>query len=301
MEYEKIAKEQLKSWLESGEEVLVVDLMNPEFYAAGHIKGAQNAPVYEVAFLDHMAKLTEDKNRHIVLYDDNRKPFASEDAVMKLAGAGYNNVEVLAENFSQWLEAGYPVEKGEPLKIVAPRDGAHELDLEQSVVGWVGRNAKYAHHGKINLKSGIVEWLDGALSKGECVLDMTTIADEDLTDPLWKGILETHLKSSDFFDVANHPEAKFTFAKVKKLENALPGTPNCKIFGELTIKGITNSVEFTAMVLPMEDGSINGQAHFDFDRTAWHVRYGSEKFFEKLGMHLVNDLVSVELFLVAKP
>jgi hypothetical protein len=54
------------------------------------------------------------------------------------------------------------------------------------------------------------------------------------------------------------------------------------------------------MIVPMPDGSLNGNAHFDFDRTLWNVLYGSEKFFEKLGMHLVNDNITMELFLVAK-
>jgi hypothetical protein len=34
-------------------------------------------------------------------------------------------------------------------------------------------------------------------------------------------------------------------------------------------------------------------AHFDFDRTRWNVIYGSSRFFEHLGMHLVFDLISI--------
>jgi hypothetical protein len=37
------------------------------------------------------------------------------------------------------------------------------------------------------------------------------------------------------------------------------------------------------------------EAHFDLDRTTWNVLYGSSSYFEHLGMHLVYDLITVEL------
>ena len=42
------------------------------------------------------------------------------------------------------------------------------------------------------------------------------------------------------------------------------------------------------------------QAAFDIDRTDWNISYGSGKLFEKLGMHLVNDRIDIELFFVAR-
>jgi hypothetical protein len=36
------------------------------------------------------------------------------------------------------------------------------------------------------------------------------------------------------------------------------------------------------------------------DPPLWNVNNGSGKLFERLGMHLVNDLVSIELFIVAQ-
>ena len=47
------------------------------------------------------------------------------------------------------------------------------------------------------------------------------------------------------------------------------------------------------------EGRFVAQAHFDFDRTLWNVVYGSGRLFEKLGMHLVNDLISLQLKIVA--
>ena len=129
---------------------------------------------------------------------------------------------------------------------------------------------------------------------------MTTIKDEDLADETWRSVLESHLKSSDFFDVEEFPEASFEFESLQEIVGAKTGIPNYQISGMLSIKDVKREIDFPAMIAAMGEGVINGQAHFDFDRTLWNVRYGSEKFFEKLGVHLVNDMVSLELFLVAK-
>jgi hypothetical protein len=49
-----------------------------------------------------------------------------------------------------------------------------------------------------------------------------------------------------------------------------------------------------------EDGTLKAQAALDIDRTLWNVCYGSGRLYERLGMHLVNDLISIELFIVAR-
>jgi hypothetical protein len=48
-----------------------------------------------------------------------------------------------------------------------------------------------------------------------------------------------------------------------------------------------------------EDGSVSIEAPFDPDRTRWNALYGSSRFFEHPGMHLVYDLISIELRIFA--
>ncbi len=300
MERKTIKVEELKAWLDEKKDFLLVDVLPPEYFAERHIIGAVNAPVYEVVFLTYFEKLEVPKDKTIVVYNEQEKSLATADAATKLADSGYTDVYELPGGLSLWEKAGYPLEKGEALAAPALVDARYEIDPEKSIAGWTGRNPKYAHHGKITVKSGNFEIKDENIVSGGIVLDMTTIKDDDLTEITGKGILEAHLKSSDFFDVKRFPEASFHLESAEKISAALMGTPNYVIRGGLTIKGVTNPISFPAMIVPMEDGSINAQAHFDFDRTLWNVRYGSEKFFEKLGMHLVNDKVSLELFLVVK-
>lgn len=57
-----------------------------------------------------------------------------------------------------------------------------------------------------------------------------------------------HLKSPDFFDVANHPKITFTSTKIS-------GTPSeLTIVGDLTIRGVTKPVTLTGeLSSPMKD------------------------------------------------
>jgi hypothetical protein len=73
-----------------------------------------------------------------------------------------------------------------------------------------------------------------------------------------------------------------------------------EIAGSLIIKDTTHPMCFPAIVAAQDDGSLKAQAAFNLDRTLWNVCYGSGKLYERLGMHLVNDLISIELFIVAR-
>jgi polyisoprenoid-binding protein YceI len=84
---------------------------------------------------------------------------------------------------------------------------------------------------------------------------------------------------------------------IAAIEELGPLTTKFKVTGDLTIKDVSKEIAFEALLSKNMDGQLKAQAHFDFDRTQWHVFYGSGKFFEKLGSHLVSDIISLELFL----
>lgn len=295
-----IDENDLKKMLNEGESVHILDLLPPEYFNEKHIKGAKNAPVYEVDFLGSVEKITSDRNSQIVVYSEWEDSYATKDAKHKLSKAGFVNVMEFPGGLQKWESAGFPVEKGEQVTPESIEDGKYEVSGEKSLVRWIGRNFKYAHNGTISLKKGELFFEGGKLTKGKITLDMESISDTDLADEKMKKVLENHLKSSDFFDVEVFPEASFDFESAKKTEGAKIETSNYNLSGMLTIKDVSRSVSFDAMIVPMPDGKVNGQAHFDFDRTLWNVRYGSEKFFEKLGMHLVDDSISLDLFFVAE-
>jgi polyisoprenoid-binding protein YceI len=104
---------------------------------------------------------------------------------------------------------------------------------------------------------------------------------------------DKHLKSADFFDVANHPTITF---KSTKVESA--GSGRLKVTGDLTVRGISKQVvlEVTAPRSPIKDPwglqrtAISGSANInrqDFG-VAWNKKLDS-------GGVVVGDNVDITL------
>lgn len=149
-----------------------------------------------------------------------------------------------------------------------PIDGEKkEVKTETSKVTWKAYKVTGSHTGTVDLQSGSLMFEADKLSGGEFIVDMPTLISTDLEGE-YKGKLEGHLKSDDFFGVATHPTAKLVFTDVKT-----SGKNSYKVTGDLTIKGISKPVTF--------DVSIYGSkatATLKVDRTNYDVKYGSTLF-----------------------
>lgn len=284
-----------------GAGAVVVDVMTPEEYAAGHVAGAKNACVYEMIFLDRIAEQVPDRDTELIVYDATGTTRSAELARERLQQAGYSNVSLLAGGLAAWCKAGLPVEADEQAGVtrLELRDGAYRIENEKSTLEWIGRNLNKRHYGRISIQSGELVIAAGKLSSGNIVLDMTTISNLDLQDTVWREMLIRHLKSDDFFAVDRFPSASFTVTGWETQEvdslKALKGI----VTGELSIRDVTRPISIPATIAPQQDGSIQAHAVFDIDRTLWNACYGSCRLFERLGMHFVHDLISLELFVVA--
>lgn len=295
-----ITAHELQKLIASGS-VSLIDVLLPEDFAYRHIAGAGNACVYEMVFLDRIAECVPDRDRTVVVYDDSGTTLAARTAREKLGRAGYRNVAILEGGLQAWQAAGFEVESSTSVPPPAMvRDGVYRIDAEKSVVEWSGRNINNRHHGRIAISGGEVVLAKGLPLSGRFVLDMDTITNLDLQDEGWRSMLLRHLKSEDFFDVEHYPTATFELQSAAAIAEATPGTPNVEIAGSLTIKETARSIRFQAIIAAQEDGGLKAHAAFDLDRTLWNVCYGSGKLYERLGMHLVNDLISIELFIVAR-
>ncbi len=153
-----------------------------------------------------------------------------------------------------------------------------EVKASSSTVTWKAYKVTGSHTGTVNLSSGELLFEDDKLSGGEFMVDMTSLISTDLEGE-YKGKLEGHLKSDDFFGVEKHPSSKLVFTDVKS-----SGKNSYEVTGDLTIKGITKPVTF--------DVSIYGSkatATMKVDRAQYDVRYGSGSFFENLGDKTIYD------------
>ena len=281
---------------------VVIDVMTPEEHAIRHVAGAKNACIYEMVFLDHMAEQVPDRGTELIVYDATGTTRSAELARERLLQAGYTHVSLLAGGLAAWCDAGLPVETDQQALMaeVELRDGSYRIDIEKSRLEWIGRNLNKRHYGSIAIQAGELVIAGGKLSAGTIVLDMTAISCLDLQDPGWRDMLIRHLISDDFFAVERYPTASFTLHGWEAQAGASPEAPQGIASGELTIRDVTRLISFPATVAPQQDGSIQAHAAFEIDRTLWNVCYGSCRLFEHLGMHLVHDMISLELFVVAR-
>jgi rhodanese-related sulfurtransferase/polyisoprenoid-binding protein YceI len=279
-----ISPAELSSKLQESPPPILLDVRLEEDHAAEHLPGASNNCVFEVAFLDRMSGLAPDKSSAICVYGSSAGSFESRMAAEKLARAGYTNVIDLREGVAGWKAAGFSVDAADPSgsnATIRP-DGRLDIDLAESRIEWLGRNLLNKHWGRIGLKSGWLEFSGGQLCGGEFVIDMKTISCDDLAGSPVHDILIAHLRSDDFFDVDLHPEARVKISSASPIEGAKPGSCNLRIRAELTLKGITKPVDFTASAGITGEGKAAAQASFAIDRTEWNVLYGSGRFFERL-------------------
>lgn len=102
------------------------------------------------------------------------------------------------------------------------------------------------HFGIIKLKEGVFTIKDGVLESGKLVSDQTSLENHDLIgDPENKAKLEGHLKSPDFLNVAEFPNATFEISKITPLNG---GDYNTEISGNLDFRGIPKNITFKANV-----------------------------------------------------
>jgi len=171
------------------------------------------------------------------------------------------------------------------------------VDLGASNVEWVGAKPTGQHNGTINLSSGELMLTEGMIVGGKFIIDMNSIVVLDLTNAEDNGKLLGHLKSPDFFEVETYPTAIFEITSVE----AVSGNPQAShnITGNLTMKDVTKSISFPALVTIADDGVTASSPAFLIDRTQWNVQYGSKTLFSGLKDKFINDEISLKINLKA--
>lgn len=168
-----------------------------------------------------------------------------------------------------------------------------DIDLKKSSVEWTGKKLTGEHYGNVSLSKGELILKDKKLAGGSFEINMKSITCTDISDEKSNKRLVDHLKSEDFFSVTKFPFGKFVITKVEKTSGE-----NYDVTGDLTIKGITNSIKFPA-TLTSAAGGTTASANIVFDRSKYDVKFGSQSFFENLGDKLVYDEVEMKVTLVS--
>lgn len=175
---------------------------------------------------------------------------------------------------------------------VSPKKAeSFKVEASKSKVAWLAKKVTGQHNGVVTLNSGTLSVSEGSITGGSFTINMTSIECLDLQGE-WKDKLVGHLKSDDFFSVEKNPMSKFDITNVsKKGEETI-------VTGNLTIKGITQSISFPASI-SQKGKVIVAIATIKIDRTKFDIKYGSKSFIEGIGDKAIDDEFELQVNLVA--
>lgn len=170
----------------------------------------------------------------------------------------------------------------------------YTVDASQSTVKWIGNKVTGTHWGNVDIFAGTITLHHKTIVSGTIVIDMTSITNGDMdVESQWNAKLVNHLKSEDFFDVTNHKTATF------KITKSTMDKGTYLIQGDLTIKGITQPIEFPATI-NFSNGNPTATGQIKIDRTKFDITYKSGTIFPDLGDNFIYDDFIIEFLVKIK-
>jgi len=140
------------------------------------------------------------------------------------------------------------------------------VNAKSSKVDFTGSKKSDYHTGYFPIKSGSVQVEGGKLVRGSFVID---VAGLKVTDERGGEKLQGHLTSPDFFDISKFGDATFKITSVKYTSG-----DKATIAGDLTLKGVTAPLSFTASIRNADDKGFFAEAFLPLDRTIFGIKYG---------------------------
>ncbi len=300
--YKFLEPDELMERIKNKETLILIDTLTGSHFEKVHLPGARSACVFEVTFLEQVKAIAESKRAAIVLYGSSGRSKDALTAAEKLQHEGYDNISVLNGGLEAWRARKFELhgdqpDVADPETVLRLDDGKYNVDTDQSVIEWCGRNPNNKHFGTVGIKRGEIE-VNGSILSGVFDIDMDSVDNINLKGDELHPVLTSHLKSDDFFFVKIFPSAVLTIKQGLPVKTPFLSIPNYGLEATLELRGVKADLSFQATITKAEGGGLAAEAHFDIDRTRWGVIYGSARFFENLGMHLVFDLISFQVKIV---
>ncbi len=164
--------------------------------------------------------------------------------------------------------------------------GTYTVDAAHSTVGFVARHLMITKvRGRFTSFSGNVEIASNPLdSTVEATVDLGSV---DTGDAGRDG----HLKGADFFGVDENPTMTFASTGIKQ------DGGEYRLFGDLTIKGVTRNVEFDLEFEgtgtdPWNNAKAGFTAEADINRKDWGIEWNVAL---ETGGVLVSDKIKIQL------
>ncbi len=170
-----------------------------------------------------------------------------------------------------------------PTSSEVPKDSIPlHISSETSKIEFVGSKVTGSHNGGFKQFEGIWNLVPEKPESSKLSADIAM-------DSVWADAdkLTGHLKSPDFFDVAKYPKSTFESTDIK------PGSSDAKakdathtVTGNLTIHGVTKSIQFPARITVSPD-SASLDSEFFLNRKDFGINYPG----------MANDLIRDEVVL----
>jgi rhodanese-related sulfurtransferase len=109
MNMKVISRNELKSKLDHGESITLLETLPEEYYHRGHLPGARPFPHDQASKL--ATRMLPKKDAPVVLYCWSSICTRSYKAAEILEALGYTNVSVYIEGKADWRTAGLPFER----------------------------------------------------------------------------------------------------------------------------------------------------------------------------------------------
>jgi len=160
--------------------------------------------------------------------------------------------------------------------------GTEYTFLDESKIEFTGSKVTGQHHGGFNEFQGTFHMVDNDPTKSHVNVTIDTASlfvDNDR--------LAGHLKSPDFFDVAEHPQATFQSTSITKDGDAY------KVTGNLQLRGVTKSITFPAAIAVGND-QVVVNSEFFIKRFDFDIAYKGK------ADDLIRDEVVIKLSMIGK-
>ncbi|WDZ99304.1 YceI family protein [Mucilaginibacter sp. SJ] len=179
--------------------------------------------------------------------------------------------------------------------LPAAAQQTYHLDIKKSKVLWDTRKTMGGHYGYLLFKSGSLEYTAaGEPKNGAFSLNMNTMRSTDHADAAGNKKVDEELKKEGFFATDRYPEATMVVKEITRVGQST----NFKVTGNLTIKGISNPIEFMATVIKKND-IISAKANTTIDRLKWKIDMQPKQeawdFFSAVKNTVVTDEIAVSL------
>lgn len=166
----------------------------------------------------------------------------------------------------------------------------------ESVINWSGSKPAGKHSGTINLKDGEITVKDNKVIAGKFTINMSTITVTDLKPDDGKEDLEAHLKGTGdkegqdhFFNIQKYPTGFFAITNIEEKEG------QTIVYGNLTLKDVTKSVNFPANITVSDKEVIIDSDTLVLNRTYWNINYASKSLFDNLKDKFINDEIEIKV------